>query len=71
MPSPEQTLRNRIGGKLRQDPEADVTELRRDLRFMRFKSYAEELAKDWPPPTPEQVREIAEILHGSGDGGGE
>ncbi len=68
MPSPAQNLRNQLGGKLRQDPGADVTELRRDLRVARFKDYVRELMSGWPAPTPEQVQEIAEILHGHGDG---
>jgi hypothetical protein len=76
MPSPAQTARNRLAGKLRHNPDADVTELRRELRvaqagvdFTRSfavlaDEYLDGVMADWPPPTPEKVQEIAEILHG-------
>jgi hypothetical protein len=62
MSSPKQTLRNRIGGKLRQDPGADVTELRSDLATAKLADDVEDWVETWSP-TPEQVDLITRILN--------
>ncbi len=62
MPSRAQTARNRIGGKLRKNPEADVTELRRDLAAAKVADHVDDWIDTWEP-TPEQIALIAAILN--------
>jgi len=64
MPSRARTAGNRIGGKLRQDPGADVTELRRDLATAKVADHVEDWLATWSP-TPEQVRSVAVLLNPS------
>ena len=61
MPSRARIARNRIGGKLRQNPGADVTELRRDLAAAKVADRVEDWLETWSP-TPEQVALVTRIL---------
>jgi hypothetical protein len=63
--SPAQIARNRIGGTLRQNPDADVTELRRDMEAAKLAGHVEEWIETWAP-TPEQVDVIIRILDPDG-----
>jgi hypothetical protein len=62
MASAAQIARNRIGGKLRQDPAADVTGLRRDLAAAKVADHIEDWLETWSP-TPDQVATITRILN--------
>ena len=57
-----QIARNRIGGKLRQHPGADVTDERRDLAAAKVADYVEDWISTWEP-TPEQVAAVTAILY--------
>jgi hypothetical protein len=57
-----QLIRNRIGGMLRQNPGADVTDLRREMEISAILDQAEAYARKWGKPTPEQVAAIAAIF---------
>jgi hypothetical protein len=53
-----QIIRNRIGGKLRHDPDADVTELRRELKALVAGDCLREAVGSPPPLTAEQRSEL-------------
>jgi hypothetical protein len=62
--SHEQDLRNKIGGILRQNPDADVSQLRRELEIHRLlKDHVREVIRSAPPLTPEQLRRLTILLH--------
>ena len=54
--------RSRIANAKRKDPNADVTELRQQLKTERTQQYIEKVLADWPPLTDQQRTTLAEIL---------
>jgi len=54
--------RSRIGIELRRDPNADVTELRRQLKAERTAEYIQKVVDAWPPLTDQQRTALAELL---------
>jgi hypothetical protein len=54
--------RSKIGTVLQKDPNADVTELRRQFRCERAAAYIEELLAGAPPLTDAQRAQLAELL---------
>ncbi len=54
--------RSRIANAKRKDPNADVTELRQQLKTERTQQYIEKVLADWPPLTDQQRNSLAEIL---------
>ena len=62
MPTRAQDLRNRIGGRLRQDPGADVTDLRRNLDWIRASEELKAFVRSWGPPTPEEKAAVRAAL---------
>lgn len=56
--------RARIAGRLKADPTADVTELRRQLREERLTEHIQRVVAQVPPLTPEQRERLALLLYG-------
>ena len=54
--------RARIASTKRRDPDADVTELQRQLRAERLEEHVREVLRGAPPLSDEQRRSIAAIL---------
>ena len=54
--------RSKIANVKRKDPEADVTELRRQLKCERASEYICEIVDAWPPLTDEQRTRLGELL---------
>ncbi len=54
--------RSRIANAKRKDPNADVTELRQQLKTERTQQYIEKVLADWPPLTDQQRTTLAELL---------
>lgn len=65
--------RSQIAHAKRRDPDADVTELRRQLKAERLAEYVERVVSEAPPLTDEQLSRITAILrptlHTSAGGG--
>lgn len=59
------TIRATIGYEIRKDPNADVSDLRRELRKERL---AEQIAAAAPDLTPEQRADLAALLAPTGAG---
>jgi hypothetical protein len=62
--------RSKIAHAKRKDPNADVTELRQQLKAERTQQYIEKVLADWPPLTDQQRTALAEILKPVRVGGG-
>lgn len=62
--SPAQIARNRIGGIVRQNPEADVNELRRDLVFETLAETIKRKVDEAPPLTQGQLAKLCALLRG-------
>lgn len=60
--SPAQLVRQRIAGRKRQDPDADVTDLQRELRAIHFQAWARELVRDAPELTEKQKHTLRAIF---------
>lgn len=58
--------RSRIAVTVRDNPEADVTDLRRQLKAERLADYIERTVDAAPPLTTEQRTRLAAILQGGG-----
>ncbi len=54
--------RSKIATTIRRNPDADVTELRRQLKAERAAEYIEKVLADWPPLTDQQRTALAELL---------
>ena len=54
--------RSRIAHAKRTDPNADVTDLRGQLKAERAEAYIEQILADWPPLSDEQRTRLAELL---------
>lgn len=54
--------RSKIANEKRKNPDADVTELRRQLKCERASEYIREIVDAWPPLTNEQRTKLAELL---------
>ena len=54
--------RSKIANVKRKDPNADVTELTRQLKCERASEYIREIVDAWPPLTDEQRTKLAELL---------
>lgn len=54
--------RSRLANTLRQNPSADVTELRRDLKAARLEDYIKRTVDAAPPLTVEQRERLAHLL---------
>jgi hypothetical protein len=65
--SPAQELRNKIGGKLRQNPGAGVTDARAEMKAAGLRDRIRRDVESWPPLTDAQRAELALIL--APDGG--
>lgn len=57
------TTRARIANRKRRDPNADVTELRQQLRAERLAERIREAVDAWPPLTAAQRDQLAGLLH--------
>ncbi len=57
-------LSSRIAATTRHHPNADTTELRRDLRAARAEDYIRRIVDQAPPLTPEQRDRLALLLRG-------
>ena len=62
--------RSKIAIQKRRNPDADVTELRRQLKAERTAEYIEKVLADWPPLTDQQRTALAELLKPVRVGGG-
>lgn len=60
--------RSQIALTMKADPEADVTELRRQLRAERLEDHIKAAIDAAPPFTPEQLDRLAAILRPAGGG---
>jgi hypothetical protein len=69
-PSAARTARNRLGGTLRQNPGADVSELRHDLEVAKLEDHIRKIVDSWPPLTPAQRDRLALLLHPAGTSDG-
>ncbi len=58
--------RARLAATRRHHPDADTSNLERDLRVARAEDYIKRLIDDAPPPTPEQRAQLALLLRGGG-----
>jgi hypothetical protein len=58
--------RAKIAHALRQNPDADVTELRRQLKAERLEDHVRSIVDAAPPLTDEQRDRLARILRGNG-----
>ena len=63
LPSP-QSVTCRIAATLRHHPDADVTDLRRELHAAKIEKYVTELAKKFPPLTEAQRERIVLLIKG-------
>ncbi len=54
--------RAKIAQTIRRDPNADVTDLRAQLKSERTALYIEKVLADWPPLTDQQRTSLAELL---------
>lgn len=62
-PSPERRqLRARIAGTLRHNPTADVSDTRRELKFVGASEYIRSLVDTAPPLSSEQRYKLATLL---------
>ena len=59
-------IRSRLANTRRIDPNADVTDLRRDLKAARLAEHVEKALSDAPPLTDAQRHRIARLLIGGG-----
>lgn len=59
--------RSQIAHAKRRDPDADVTELRAQLKAERLEEYIRRTVDAAPPLTPEQRDKLALLLRGPGD----
>lgn len=59
------TVTAEIGRTKRRNPDADTTELRRELATAHVAKKAREIVSKFPRPTEDQIQAIAEILRGS------
>jgi len=60
-PSP-QSVTCRIAATLRHHPDADVTDLRRELHAAKIEKYVTELAEKFPPLTEAQRERLALLI---------
>jgi hypothetical protein len=58
--------RSRIALAIQHDPDADVTELRRQLKAERLEAHVQQIVDSAPPLSPEQREKIAALLRGGG-----
>lgn len=58
-------IRSDLALTIRDHPEADTTELRRDLRAARAEEYIRKLVEAAPPLTDEQRDKLALLLRGT------
>lgn len=56
--------RSQIAHAKRRDPNADVTELRRQLKAERLAEHIAQQVAQWPPLTPAQLDRLAILLRG-------
>lgn len=61
LPSP-QSVTCRIAATLRHHPDADVTDLRRELHAAKIEKYVTELAEKFPPLTEAQRERLALLI---------
>lgn len=68
-PSPQVAkARATIAGKRRQNPQADVTELQRNLRALKAEEYISRLVDEAPPLSSAQRSRLAALLAPAGGG---
>ena len=67
MPSPAQEARNRLGGMIRRHPDADHSDLRRDLEAAKLEDHIRKVVDGWPPLTDWQRDKLALLLRPGGD----
>ncbi len=60
--------RSKIAQTKRSDPQADVTELRRQLKAERLGDHITKIVDAAPPLSDEQRRQLAALLRGGGPG---
>lgn len=58
--------RSQIAHAIRQDPDADVTHLRRQLKAERLADHIKAVVDSAPPLTADQRERLADILRGGG-----
>jgi hypothetical protein len=63
------TISGRLAAVERHHPDADTSELRRDLRAARAEEYVRALVDGFPPLTSEQRTRLALLLRASSRGG--
>lgn len=56
--------RAKLANELQRNPEADVTELRRQLKAERLEEYVKRVVDAAPPLTPEQRDRLAVLFRG-------
>lgn len=56
------SLKSQIGGYVRRGNLEAADLARRDLRVVQVRVRAKALVASWPPPTPEQLRTIIDVL---------
>lgn len=61
--------RARIASTKKANPDADVTELRRQLKAERLEDYIKRVVDDAPPLSPEQRQKLAALIHPTVGGG--
>lgn len=63
--------RSRIAHEKRRDPNADTTELRRQLRAERLEEHIAAQVNAWPPLTDDQLDKLAGLLRPTAPAGGD
>jgi len=57
-------VRSNIALAKRRDPDADVTDLKRELRAAVAADYIKRVVNEWPPLTVEQRSDLARLFRG-------
>ncbi|WP_347351727.1 hypothetical protein [Intrasporangium sp.] len=65
MARPWTKVRSDIAVAHRKDPNADTTELKRELKESRLEDYIARTVAEWPPLTTEQLDRLALLLRGA------
>lgn len=55
-------IRARIGGRKRQNPDADVTDDQRKLKVVRLEEHIHDVLSNAPMPTPDQIARLRALL---------
>lgn len=68
MPSSARVARARLGGMISRHPDADHTDLRRNLQAAKLEDHIRKVVNGWPPLTDEQRDRLALLLRPANSG---